>query len=36
MWKICGGVTYNLHNCHKNTALKLCGKIINKINQAPR
>lgn len=26
MWKICGGVTYNLHNRHRKTALKLLGK----------
>lgn len=26
MWKICGGVTYNLHNRHRKTALKLRGK----------
>lgn len=32
MWKICSGVTYNLHNCHKNTALKLYGGKSNNKN----
>lgn len=37
MWKICGGVTYNLHNRHRKTALKLLGKKkINKLSSTQR
>lgn len=35
MWKICGGVTYNLHNCHRKTGLKVHEK-KNKLSSTQR